>query len=480
MRAAFAIFSLTLFVTACADKPRFAPKTSAAVVTRWTSPVWVVSPEPEGKSNVAAGVHVNRSNNNLAIALHGNRLYFAFRTATHHHPKPPIWVPELYAKWREATTRLYVMSAPVTADTFRDFEKEIPRLEWRLEFEAKEKAGITKEDDFREPLFISMNGDLHFYFCQVKGEPMKFEPLKNWHVTLPRGGTWSKAEPILGDKEILWEAQVRKELGVDVAYLTSYSGDHYATGAKEPETYVHFRYSSDGKTWMPVGHEYVDKGGASEAAFVFHPRTNDLLSVLRLEDGDWRGWGTVVGKASEETPAEWQVSKSADPLRYDSPRMFADGDDIFMIARQNLAPAKDGKVDESKGFPYDQAFVGRSHEEGLKEREKVLERIRKGQATFRSTSNPLNLGISVRYAMTYHFNQPKRTALYRVDDRSGKIERVEMLPSAGDTGFPSIVALGNGEYLIANYSSPFEKKTWTWNDGQNNRTGIYFIKLKLR
>jgi hypothetical protein len=53
-------------------------------------PVWLVAPTGNAENLLRCnGVEFDRSNNNVAIAIHGERFYVAIRSAPHHHPRPP-------------------------------------------------------------------------------------------------------------------------------------------------------------------------------------------------------------------------------------------------------------------------------------------------------------------------------------------------------------------------------------------------------
>jgi hypothetical protein len=85
----------------------------------------------------------------------------------------------------------------------------------------------------------------------------------------------------------------------------------------------------------------------------------------------------------------------------------------------------------------------------------------------------------LQYLAAYS-GRPKRTALYRVNQASRKVEWVFDFPSAGDTAFPSIARLDAHRFLIANYTSPLDgdlDRSW-WN-GQNAPEGtrLYLVEL---
>lgn len=548
-----------LLLVSCAFfpvSPATLPTADAGQPTpRVSEPVWLVSAEGDAKNALrfspedAAKIAFNTSNNNLAIKLFDGRLYLAFRTATHHHPKPPVWSPQ-YLKGSSATTRLYVVSAPVRGLAWQKLTEEIPKLTWRLELEVNEALrrdrfepaaralfsgdpelrraaeqsieamlghdeaapllaraarsvtsasadaparwlekhrSLFLEFDLREPFFFVLNGKLHFYFQQVEGKPMAFNSLRTWHMELD-GARFGKPDPVLAPKEHFWEIQARREGGREIAYLSSYSGAHYVVNHDERNNAVHFRKSTDGVHWVPVDDKpLVYRGGASEAAFVFAPGLDRLWMVLRLDDGDDHGWGALVGTAKLESLGTWELPARADPRRFDSPRLFAHGSAVYLIARQNICAGADGKWDLGKNCPFDRQFVGQDEKAAAQAREGIFGKIRRKLMSLKEVSTAhadengvtlgANPGVSLQYEYTYYFDLPKRTMLYRLNRETGRFEEIVSLPSAGDTAFPSIEPLGDKMFLVANYSSSLSHPDWSWRDGQQSRSGIYLVTL---
>jgi hypothetical protein len=170
---------------------------------------WVV-PSP----GLPPDLKVLHSNNNVAIVMHEGRLYMAWRSAKIH--------------FATKTCRMYIVSSGDMGD------------HWQLEREVK--VGT----DLREPMLLSMNGRLIFYFFQAGTNPLRFEPQHVWRMTMLAPGVWS--DPDLGgdDGEILWEMKVRN----GQAWRTSYIGNHYqVSGASSID--VRFSVSVDGISWRP-------------------------------------------------------------------------------------------------------------------------------------------------------------------------------------------------------------------------------------
>ena len=216
--------------------------------------------------------------------------------------------------------------------------------------------------------------------------------------------------------------------------MTSYRGKHYDVQTRPIE--IRFRTSIDGVDWKDVGSGPVYSGGATEASFEFD-RQGALWAITRNEDGDATGFGSHVASADPATPGAWRFPDHSDPSRFDSPRLFRHGRDIYLVARRDLGPPAGTRFEAAPG-----------------ELRKLL--------------------VWASYSL-----QPKRTALYRLDPVARRFELVLDLPSAGDTAFPSIVRLSPDEFLVANYSSAFRHANRTWLWGQLNGTGIYFVRLRF-
>lgn len=128
----------------------------------------------------------------------------------------------------------------------------------------------------------------------------------------------------------------------------------------------------------------------------------------------------------------------SDPERYDSPEMFRHGDELYLVARRDI------------GGPYDQGL------------ELPVETAR------------------LRYQAAY-WARPKRTAIYRIDQESQRVVHLMDLPSAGDTAFPAIRRTGPHTFLLANYSSPFDRPDIAWSEGQGSERGtqLYLFTLSF-
>jgi hypothetical protein len=332
-----------------------------------SDPVPVV-PSP----SLPAGLDVLRSNNNLSIAMHEGRLFLAFRTSPIHFASP--------------RARLIVLSSP---DLGRS---------WAYE------TSISTGHDLREPLLIEVGGRLLLYYVELDERFYRFAALAQWRSARCGPGCWTPPESWGSRDEVTWDLKVRGGR----AWMTSYRNKRYDTQLRPID--VRFQTSSDGLAWRDTGSGPVYRGGATETAFEFD-RGGTLWAVTRNEDGDRTGFGSQVASAEPGALADWRFPSQSDPAKFDSPRMFRHGRDIYLVARRNLGPGFGTR------FP---SFAGASR--------KLLE-------------------------WTSYSLQPKRTAIYRLDQAARRFEAVVDLPSAGDTAFPSIVRLSPHELLIANYSS---------------------------
>jgi hypothetical protein len=358
-----------------------------------SSPVPVV-PSPA----LPPGLGVERANNNLSIALHEGRLFLAFRTAPTH--------------FASAKARLVVLSSPDLGRT------------WAYE------TSFATGRDLREPFLLEVNGRLRLYYAELGDRVYAFEPQALWRSSRCGAGCWTAPEKWGGPEEIAWDFKVRGGR----AWMTSYRGKRYDVQTRPIE--ISFRTSIDGVDWTEVGPGPVYRGGATEASFEFD-RQGALWAITRNEDGDATGFGSHVASAEPTTPGVWRFPDRSNPSRFDSPRLFRHGRDIYLVARRDLGPPAGTRFEALGG-----------------EWRKLL--------------------VWVSYSL-----QPKRTALYRLDPVARRFELVLDLPSAGDTAFPSVVRLSPDEFLVANYSSAFRHADRTWLWGQLNGTGIYFVRLRF-
>lgn len=392
---------LLIFTLACSD-PELEPVTESPEVSPSDDPADydvdtsvsydVVVSEPSWlvpSDALPSEVETQTSNNNLDIVFHNNRLFLAWRTAPNH------FASEL--------TEIFIVSSSDDGETW-DFEHR-----------------VDIDSDMREPRLLSYQNELQLIFFQAGTNPFAFEPVAMWR-TFRRGlADWSDLERMFDDPEVPWDVKVRG----DVAYMTTYLGDHYGDTEENP-VQVLFRSSTDGHTWNLVDDvPYVYEGGVSETAFEFDAQ-GALWVVTRNEDGDDTGAGSHVCWAAPTTLATWQCPDQADPERYDSPELFRHGDDIYLVARRDI------------GGPFG--------------------------------DNPSLIDYS---------NRPKTTALYQVNTTTRSVEHIIDLPGAGDTAFPSVRRTGPHTFLLANYTSPLDNPNISWMQGQTSPEGTQIYLLTL-
>jgi hypothetical protein len=259
----------------------------AAVVSE---PDWIV---PSARNPYAA--ETLASNNNVALARHGGRLYMAWRTAPIH-----------FASERAA---LHVISSGDLGKT------------WRAE------TTVRTGRDLREPSLVSWRGRLRLYCLELGKNAFAFEPRRVLRLALDRG-RWS--EPVEVPElagEVPWE--VKAESGK--VWATSYSGRHYKMlGASEVQ--LRRRVSDDGLRFRDPGPEgsAIYSGGLSEAS-VAETAAGVRWLVARNEDGDASGFGSRVARSTG--PAESWTFAPSDPRRLDSPRLFRGPDGLYLLAR---------------------------------------------------------------------------------------------------------------------------------------------------
>ena len=402
------VLLVSLLTLGCSPPP-------PAVVTPSDDPAdWVVDPsrtwrpvlgEPRwlvpGPLVPAAAKPVLAANNNVDLVMHDGRLWMGWRTAPSH--------------FASAETRLHVVSSGDLGQT------------WRFE------TTVFQGADLREPLFLSMGGVLRFHWFEAGTDPFSFEPRQSWRITLGSDGRWSEPERWAEPKHITWSLEVRG----GVAWRTSYSGTHYMLGMPS-DLSLAFTTSADGVTWQPVaGDGVVYRGGVSEAAFEFDADGN-LWAVTRNEDGDATGFGSHVCFAAKAALGSWSCSPKSDPHRYDSPKLFRHGTELFLVARRNPSGPFDQGRDELSFSQKQTAYLG-------------------------------------AYSAS-----PKRTALYRLDRERRRVEWLFDLPSSGDTAFPSVVRVDAHRFLIANYTSPVDFDVdRSWLTGQTIAAGtqLYLVEL---
>ena len=353
-------------------------------------------------SNLPNEIECLASNNNVGIEIFEGRLFVAWRSSETH--------------FASANSKMFVISSPDMGKT------------WEYE------TTIALGSDAREPNFLKFNNKLFLYCFKAGTNPVAFEPIDMMVTERLAKGSWTTPEPNGETQTVPWQLKVHNGL----AYMTCYRGSHYSTSSSSSVD-VFFKYSTDGRTWQNVNNkEYVYRGGVSEVGYEWD-KDGNLWAVTRNEDGDDSGFGSHLTFAPASDLSAWQFPAKSSPYRYDSPKMFKHGNDIYLVARRNV----DGPYD--KGMDW--------------------------------------LPISARrveYLATYSATV-KRTALYKINTENKSVDWLFDLPGTGDNAFPSVVQTGEHSFVIANYTSPLSHTDWNWIQGQVSSEGtqIYLIDINF-
>src|SRR5262249_14387270 len=157
-------------------------------------------------------------------------------------------------------------------------------------------------------------------------------------------GCWTPPEKWGAGDEITWDFKVREGR----AWMTSYRNKRYELAAHPVD--VRFSTSTDGLEWRTVGDRPVHRGGATETAFEFD-RSGALWAIARNEDGDATGFGSYVAAAQPSAWDGWVSAAHDGSSRFDSPRLFRHGDDVYLVARRHLGPPFGSRFPSLSGGP---------------------------------------------------------------------------------------------------------------------------------
>jgi hypothetical protein len=260
-------------------------------------------------ASMPAGVVSQLSHNNLDIAWHDGRLFFAFRTGPSHFASDQVM--------------LYVVS---TTD----------QQHWLLE------ASYALGKDLREPRFLAVGGKLLLYFARLSEIMFTFQPEATMMSEQLAGCRWSEPVEVdlAGGKPgfIPWRARNVDGKG----YLTGYVGGENVVGLAEGSIDVYWLATEDGRSFEPVvpGQPVVMTGGSSETDLAFLD-DGGVVAVSRNESGDEVGFGSKICRAEAGALGDWTCAH--DPRKYDSPLVFRHGQDVYLIGRRQVA--NDGHYD---------------------------------------------------------------------------------------------------------------------------------------
>ncbi|HOX38220.1 MAG TPA: hypothetical protein PL033_09545 [Candidatus Brocadiia bacterium] len=333
------------------------------------------------------------SNNNLDICRFRDRFYCAFRSAPTH--------------FASTETRLRVMSS-ADAETW--------------EREAEFAYGC----DIREPRFLVFKDKLFLYFFTAGKNMLSFTPDFIHATEFKSAGDWAVPRKVFEKGYVVWRARAI----ADRALMTVYDGLSLYRDTTV-KSRVRMLESDDGYDFRPFSERDIsNEASASEADFELDD-DGTLYGTIRME---FRG--SMVCRAPKGEIGNWTGRFS--PNKYDSALVFKRANDIYVIARRNVAGT----------FNRDCSFLP--------------ERL---QAAWYLT----------RYSLTR-----KRTCLYKLDKDNLELLPLFDLPSCGDTAYAGIVPLDDKRYLVFNYSSDIDGFDWPWLGGQLFGSNIYYTELEFR
>jgi hypothetical protein len=360
-----------------------------------TAPAWAAAaPEAPVKTppttvvpsaGLPPQVQVNNSNANLWVTTFQHRTFMVFRTA----------------KWQIADTnaRMYVVSS-------RD------QVHWRYE------GSFSFNTDVREPRFLVYHKQLFLYIALLGSDAAGFNPGGTIVTRWLGVNRWSKPRHILQSDFIPWDVTVHK----GKAYMTGYTGGGGTFQPNPPPKYVYWLTSSDGVNWHGVNRKQpiVYTGQCGETSFAFLP-SGGLVTACQTEEVDALGWGAKVCTAP--ATATWQWTCRGDTRRLDSPFVFLDRGNVYVIARRQVA------------------FNG--------EYDYLHYNLPDTDAQFAMYDG--------EYAAT-----TKRCALWSIDPTSRQFTPIVDVPGVGDTCYPSIIPESHHRFLVYNYTSPLDGSDPPW------------------
>lgn len=338
----------------------------------------------------------------------------------------------LDAVWYDDRLYLAIRTAPnhfASADTVMYVISSSDLSEWRYEGE------VAIGTDVREPQLVSLEGRLWLYYAVLGDNPLAFQPQGTEVIEYQGPGRWTEPQSAFEPGLIPWRIKSHPDRLEMIGYI---GGDNiYSVDSDENALHTLWLESTDGESWSPVADEAVVRsGGGSETDIVIRD-DGSLVAIARNEAGDETGFGSHVCSASADALGEWTCA--SDRRKYDSPLMLIHDDQPWLIGRRNVTET--GFYD--LGLPEDVA-----------------------------------LGQSLQYQAEYWLH-PKRCALWRVDGDALEVHHEVDLPSFGDTCFPEAIALGDGLYLVFNYTSPLDGEDLGWRDGQLGATWVYWVVVDL-
>src|SRR5207244_12201639 len=152
----------------------------------------------------------------------------------------------------------------------------------------------------------------------------------------------------------------------------------------------------------------VSQGGGSETDFSLGA-DGPRYGFGRNEGGDSTGWGSKLRRAPASALGQWTCK--ADPRKYDSPLVFEQDGEVFVVGRRNVT--ENGAYDLGEGT---------------------------------------GLVRTIRNELSY-ITTAKRCALWRWVPGEDRLAFVLDLPSRGDTCFPSAISgEASNQVVLYDYS----------------------------
>lgn len=352
-------------------------------------------------AHLPAEAVVNTSNNNLDVIEHQNEIYLAWRTSRSHFASNKTLIQVLRKAQHEQ--------------------------QWHLE------TSIATGKDLREPRFMSLNGELYLYMAELGTNPLAFEPGRTLLAKRNASGQWGETREVFTDGFIPWRIHWNEGRPLMIGYR---GGENIYQGDQSKGLRLYVMTTDNGDSWRPAfgGDGMVLQSGVSETDFAF--TDTGLVAVGRNEAGDADGWGSKICRAYYSDLSKWECQ--VDRRKFDSPLLINNGDDVYLVARRQVA---------NKG----------RYDLGLR----LLDTTQQ------------NALYQVVYSLT-----PKRCALWKVDASQLAVSWIQDLPSAGDTCFPSAIEIDDNRFDIYNYTSDYEKGAqWPWLKGQLSPTKIYKVTV---
>jgi hypothetical protein len=300
------------------------------------------------------------------------------------------------------------------------------------------EATFDMDTDLREPRFLVANDRLFLYFAVLGDYTGEFEPKEARVSELLGPGEWSESEVVFEPGYIPWRAKTFAGKPMVIGYV---GGENIFDVDGEPVRVSWWTTEGDdARALVPMvpNKPIVLEGGSSETDLV-ELADGGLVAVSRNELGDLQtGWGSKICRADAASLGDWTCV--GDPRKYDSPIVFKHREDVYMIARRQVTDT--GHYDL------------------------MLRDLPPAEQTTQ---------YNVQYWIT-----PKRCALWKVDPEALAVTHVLDLPSSGDTCFPGVLQLGEGRFLVYNYTSPLEGNLdRPWMMAQFEPTQIHYLTLTI-